>query len=565
MKSVFYLLCSILFLHISSVPAFSQIGIGTTTPAPSAALDVRSTGNNKGVLITRLTATQKDAIVNPAEGLLVYQTTAPTGFYYYNGTAWKLMAIQTDIASKVDKVAGKDLSSNDYTTAEKTKLAAITGTNTGDQTTITGNAGTATKLATTRNINGVAFDGSADITIAAAAAAEQLSGTTLKSTVTGSSLTSVGTLGNLTVTNPIAGSVTGNAATATKLAASKNINGVAFDGSADITIATGASAEQLSGTTLKSTVTGSSLTSVGTLENLTVTNPIAGSVTGNAGTATKLATSKNINGVAFDGSADITIATGASAETLSGTTLKSTVTGSSLTSVGTLENLTVTNPIAGSVTGNAGTATKLATSKNINGVAFDGSADITIATGASAETLTGTTIKSTVTGSSLTSVGTLANLTVTNPIAGSVTGNANNVTGIVAIANGGTNSTAVATAGGIGYGTGTAHAYTGAGTSGQLLSSNGSGVPTWIAPSTAVAVRPTTDQYNAAAGQTSFSLSQTPLTNANSKPNVWMFINGVRTNNLAYSVSGTTVTYTPAQNGSYALLLNDRIQFDYAY
>jgi hypothetical protein len=82
------------------------------------------------------------------------------------------MAIQTDLASKVDKVDGKDLSTNDYTTAEKTKLAAITGTNTGDQTTITGNAGTATKLATARNINGVAFDGSADITIAAAVGAD---------------------------------------------------------------------------------------------------------------------------------------------------------------------------------------------------------------------------------------------------------------------------------------------------------------------------------------------------------------------------------------------------------
>ena len=33
---------------------------------------------------------------------------------------------------KVDKVAGKGLSTNDYTTAEKTKLAAISGTNTGD-------------------------------------------------------------------------------------------------------------------------------------------------------------------------------------------------------------------------------------------------------------------------------------------------------------------------------------------------------------------------------------------------------------------------------------------------
>ena len=40
-----------------------------------------------------------------------------------------------------------------------------TGTNTGDQTNITGNAGTATALQTARNINGVAFDGTANITI----------------------------------------------------------------------------------------------------------------------------------------------------------------------------------------------------------------------------------------------------------------------------------------------------------------------------------------------------------------------------------------------------------------
>jgi hypothetical protein len=39
----------------------------------------------------------------------------------------------TALANKVDKEAGKGLSSNDYTTAEKTKLGAISGTNTGDQ------------------------------------------------------------------------------------------------------------------------------------------------------------------------------------------------------------------------------------------------------------------------------------------------------------------------------------------------------------------------------------------------------------------------------------------------
>jgi len=175
MKPNFYLLFSIL-LMLGSLNAFAQIGIGTTTPAASAALEVTSSSNNKGILIPRITASQKDAILSPAQGLLVYQTTAPIGFYYYSGTAWKLMANATDLSA-------------------------------------TGNAGTATRLAASKNINGVVFDGSADITVPAAA--ETLTGSTLKSTITGSSLTSVGTLANLTVTNPIVGSVTGNAGTAT--------------------------------------------------------------------------------------------------------------------------------------------------------------------------------------------------------------------------------------------------------------------------------------------------------------------------------------------------------------
>lgn len=52
---------------------------------------------------------------------------------------------------------------------DKIKLDAISGTNTGDQTTITGNAGSATRLQTPRTINGVSFDGTADIVISGAA------------------------------------------------------------------------------------------------------------------------------------------------------------------------------------------------------------------------------------------------------------------------------------------------------------------------------------------------------------------------------------------------------------
>lgn len=68
----------------------------------------------------------------------------------------------------------------------------LSGTNTGDQTSVTGNAGTATALQTPRAINGVNFDGTAAITVTAAAGT--LTGTTLAAAVVSSSLTSVGTL-----------------------------------------------------------------------------------------------------------------------------------------------------------------------------------------------------------------------------------------------------------------------------------------------------------------------------------------------------------------------------------
>ena len=56
------------------------------------------------------------------------------------------------------------------------------------------------------------------------------------------------------------------------------------------------------------------------------------------------------------------------------------------------------------------------------------------------------------------------------------------VTGTLPIANGGTNGTATPTAGGVAYGSGTAYAFSAAGTSGQVLTSGGAGAPTWSTP-----------------------------------------------------------------------------------
>lgn len=217
----------------------------------------------------------------------------------------------------------------------------------------------------------------------------------------------------ITATGGVVGNVTGNASTATALATARTINGVSFDGTANITVT--ADAGTLTGSTLASGVTASSLTSVGTLANLTVTNPITGSVTGssgsttgNAATATALQTARTINGTSFNGTADITVT--AAAGTLTGSTLASGVTASSLTSVGTLTSGSIGSgftAIANSALANS--------SVTVNGTAIALGASETVT--AAAGTLTGNTLASGVTASSLTSVGTLSTLAVSGTTA----------------------------------------------------------------------------------------------------------------------------------------------------
>jgi microcystin-dependent protein len=92
-----------LFL-MSSILLSQNVGINTdgSTPDGSAMLDVKS--SNKGILIPRMTAAQKTAILSPATGLMIYQTDATAGFYYYNGSVWTL--IGDGIGSESDPIFG---------------------------------------------------------------------------------------------------------------------------------------------------------------------------------------------------------------------------------------------------------------------------------------------------------------------------------------------------------------------------------------------------------------------------------------------------------------------------
>jgi hypothetical protein len=190
---------------------------------------------------------------------------------------------------------------------------------------VTGNAGSADRLATARFINGVAFDGQQNITV--------------------------------------------KSSTTNRLRKGTYIVGNDFDGSAETTWAVDASSSNLIGKVVARNSEGGfsagtiSASFVGNLAgNVTATSGtsrfntveatafIGATLSGNASTASQLATARRINGTPFNGTGDIVVS--AEAGTLTGNTLNSTVTQSSLTAVGTLNSLAVSN--LGATVGGAG-------------------------------------------------------------------------------------------------------------------------------------------------------------------------------------------------------------------
>ncbi len=97
---------TIAFLY--TVETFSQsVAINTdgSTANASAILDVKST--LKGMLIPRMSKTDKNAITSPATGLLIFQDAPDSiGLYYYNGTGWIWMPGVDQLNTSVWKLSG---------------------------------------------------------------------------------------------------------------------------------------------------------------------------------------------------------------------------------------------------------------------------------------------------------------------------------------------------------------------------------------------------------------------------------------------------------------------------
>jgi hypothetical protein len=283
---------------------------------------------------------------------------------------------------------------------------------------------------------------------ASAINASLLTGTTLASNVVTSSLTSVGTLTNLTVTNTISGrsasaTISSSAVIANHANTASSIAGSLVTGTvASATIASHAgtassiNSSLITGTTLPAAIVSSSLTGLGTLTSLTV----SGNTNIDSGTLFVDATNNEVgiktitpaSALHVAGTSGVLIEAGLSVD---GGTLfvdsannevgiLTTTPASALHVAGGLlvnNNASVGGTIFGNLSGNASTASSIAGSLVTGYVA---SANVATHAGTAssinASLITGTTLPAGIVNSSLTSVGTLGSLTVRQATGGVV-------------------------------------------------------------------------------------------------------------------------------------------------
>jgi hypothetical protein len=96
MKTILFSIAVALVVLVFTSNSFGQgvaINNDNSAPDPSALLDMKSI--NKGLLVPRMTQAQRNAIVSPAKGLMIFQTNTSPGLYINSGTpaapSWKLV------------------------------------------------------------------------------------------------------------------------------------------------------------------------------------------------------------------------------------------------------------------------------------------------------------------------------------------------------------------------------------------------------------------------------------------------------------------------------------------
>jgi hypothetical protein len=336
----------------------------------------------------------------------------------YNGTSWD--SISTGGGSFYLGTTSISLGNASGSVTTIAGLSSVTSTSFVGA--LTGNASTATTLATSRNINGVAFNGSADITVTAAAGT--LTGATLNSGVTASSLTSVGTIATgvwngtaITTSYGGTGLTTYTGGDLLYYSTGTTLSKLGIGTTNYVLTSSGSAPQYVAQSTLSvGSATNATNTAI-TDDTATATAQYLTWVGATSGNNAQKVSSSKLTFIPSTGTLAATLFSGSGASLTnipnSATTATSTNTNSAIVARDGSGNFSATT-ISAALSGNATTATTLATARTINGTSFDGSANITVT--AAAGTLTGVTLNSSVTASSLTSVGTLSGLTATGTV-----------------------------------------------------------------------------------------------------------------------------------------------------
>lgn len=130
-KKIAYLLILIaLNVQAQTIPSYKNIKLTATAENPSATkigtIEADKTFGyiQKSDLLDVIEVASAINLPSPGVAGKIYVTKDNNKIYRWNGTFYDQLAV-TDISGKVDKIAGKGLSTEDYTTAEKTKLAGL--------------------------------------------------------------------------------------------------------------------------------------------------------------------------------------------------------------------------------------------------------------------------------------------------------------------------------------------------------------------------------------------------------------------------------------------------------
>jgi hypothetical protein len=423
----------------------SSTGTNATIPAATTSLAGLMTNTDK----TKLDGIEAGAQVNVGTNLgITAGTTAGPIVTSSTGT-------DATLPTATASASGVITTGNQTFAGVKTFNSTITGS-------VSGNAGTATTLQTARTIGGVSFNGSANINLpgvniegnqnttgTSSGVIRTVTGTNSAELVRGNmgdndqarilvgatasnagfleiataddgtepihvrqytgvftTLTRTATLldgsGNTsfpgTVTAPtFSGALSGNATTATTLQTARTINGVSFNGSANITI---------TANTPQALTAGSGITSTGTFNGSTArTFEVDSTVIRTSGNQIRTSGLLELRDDTFANQLRIHRTGGANYSVIQYFSNGAEVGKLGFTGTGSLVARTLTNSadqltlttsgvlstsggFSGALSGNATTATTLQTARNINGTSFNGSADITTANWGTARTIT---------------------------------------------------------------------------------------------------------------------------------------------------------------------------------